>query len=90
MSHIIPTYKKNDKHYLNNYHTVSLLLICRKTFEKIIYHFVFLYLENNNLLTPNKSGFRPNNSCVNQLLLIVHRTYSDSDENSSLVVRSNF
>ena len=54
-----------------------------------MYNFVFLYLESNNLLTPNQSGFCPNDSCVNQLLSIVHRTYSDFDENPSLKVRSN-
>ena len=49
-----------------------------------------MYLENNNLLTPNQSGFRPNDSCVNQLLSIAHKIYSDFDECPSLEVRSNF
>ena len=82
--------KKKDKCYINNYHPVSLLPICRKIFERIIYDPVFSYLENNNLITPNQSGFHPNNSCVNQLLSIVHRIYSDFEENPSLEVRSNF
>ena len=90
MSHIIPTYKKNDKHCIKNYRPVSLLPICSKIFERIIYNPVFLYLENNNLLTPNQSGFRPNDSCINQLLSIVHKIYSDFDECPSLEVRSNF
>ena len=88
MSHIIPTYKKNDKRYINNYHPVSLLPICSKIFERIIYNPVFLYLESNNLLTPNQ--FRPNDSCINQFLSIVHNIYSDFDEYPSLEVRSNF
>ena len=87
---IIPTYKKNDKRYINNYRPVSLLPICSKIFETIIYNPVFLYLESNNLLTPNQSGFRPNDSCINQLLSIVHKIYSDFDEYPSLEVRSNF
>ena len=77
MSHIILSYKKNDKCYINNYHPVSLLPICSKTFERIIYNPVFSYLENND-------------SCVNQLLSIVHKIYSDFDEYPSLEVRSNF
>ena len=36
MSHIIPTHKKSDKHYINIYHPVSFLLICGKIFEIII------------------------------------------------------
>ena len=90
MSHIIPSYKKNDKCYINNYRPVSLLPICSKIFERIIYNPVFSYLENNDLLTPNQSGFRPNDSCVNQLLSIAHKIYSDFDEYPSLEVRSNF
>ena len=55
-----------------------------------MYNPVFLRLENNNLLTPNQSGFRPNDSCVNQLSSIVNRIYFDLDENPSLEVRNNF
>ena len=90
MSYIIPTYKKNDKRYINNYRPVSLPPICSKIFERMIYNPVFLYLESNNLLTPNQSGFRPNDSCINQLLSIVHKIYSDFDEYPSIEVRSNF
>ena len=50
----------------------------------------FLFLEDNNLLTPNQSGFRPNDSCINQLLSIVHSIYSDFDHNPTLEVRGNF
>ena len=82
--------KKNDKHYINNCRPVSLLPICGKILERIIYNSVFLYLENNNMLTPDQSGFSPNNSCVNQLLSIVYRIYSDFDENPSIEVRINF
>ena len=68
MSHIIPAYKMNDKRSLNNYRPVSLLPICGNIFERIVFNNVFLFLENNSLLTPNQSGFRPNDSCINQLL----------------------
>ena len=55
MSHIIPAHKKNDKRSLNNYCPVSLLPICGKIFERTIFN-VFLFLEDNNLTTPNQSG----------------------------------
>ena len=70
-SHIIPTYKKNDKHIINNYCPVSLLPIFGKILEQIIYNLVFSYLENNELLTPHQSGFRPNDSCIYQLISVV-------------------
>ena len=87
-SHIIPRYKKNDKCCINNYRPVSLLPICDKIFERILYNPLFLYLESNNLLTPHQSGFRPNDSCIYKLS-IVH-IYSDFDHNPSLEVRGNF
>ena len=31
---------------------------------------LFNFLSKNNLLSPNQSGFRPRDSCINQLLSI--------------------
>ena len=90
MSHIIPAYKMNDKRSLNNYRPVSLLPICGNIFEIIIFNNVFLFLEDNSLLTPNQSGFRPNDSCINQPLSIVHSIYSDFNHIPSREVRGNF
>ena len=42
------------------------------------------------MLTPHQSGFRPNDSCIYQLISIVHNIYADFDHNPSLEVRSNF
>ena len=82
--------QKNDKRGINNYRPVSLLPICGKIFERILYNPLFLYLESNNLLTPHQSGFRPNDSCIYQLLSIIHSIYADFDHNPSLEVRGNF
>ena len=59
MFHIIPVHKTNDKHSLNNYRPVSLLPICGKIFERIIFNDVFAFLENNNLLTLKKKTLWP-------------------------------
>ena len=42
------------------------------------------------LLKSNHSGFRPSDSCVNQLLAITHGIFEAFDCNSSLEVRSVF
>ena len=42
------------------------------------------------LLNPNQSGFRPSNSCVNQLLGITHEIFEAFDCNPPLEVRSVF
>ena len=42
----------------------------------------------NNLLAPNQSGFKPGDSCINQLLSITHETYSSFDD--GFEVRGDF
>ena len=46
------------------------------------------YLEENNLVNSNQSGFKPNDSCESQLLSIVHDIYSSFDYHPSLEVRA--
>ena len=69
-SNIIPAHKKNDKQLLNNYRPISLLPIFGKIFEKIIFNRIYDFLLKEELLNPNQSGFRPSDSCINQLLEI--------------------
>ena len=64
--------------------------VCGKIFEKIIYNSLFKYLEDNNLLNGNQSGFHPDDSCVHQLLLITHENYKAFEANPSIEVRGVF
>ena len=89
-SHIIPAHKKSDKQLLNNYRPISLLLIFGKTFEKIIFNRTFDYLLKVELINSNQSGFRPSNSCINQLLAITHEILEEYDCNPTLEIRSVF
>ena len=41
---------------------------------------MFKFFIDNNLISPNQSGFRPGDSCINQLLSITHEIYSSLDE----------
>ena len=43
-----------------------------------------------NLLNPNQSGFRPSDSCINQLLAITHEIFKAFDCNPPLEVRLVF
>ena len=72
---ITPCYKKGAKQNLKNYHPVSLLLICGKFFERLMFNEMFRFFLANNLLAPNQSGFKPGDSCINQLLSITHETF---------------
>ena len=86
-SNVMPIHEKGDKQLLQNYRPVSLLPICGKMFERIIFNSIFEYLEKNSLLCPNQSGFCPFDSCENQLLSIV---YANFDQNPTLEMRTNF
>ena len=70
-ANVIPVRKKkNEKYIVNNYRPVSLFPIATKIFEKAIDHNLLNYIERENLLNINQSGFRANDSCINQLISI--------------------
>ena len=87
---IIPAHKKNDKQLIHNYRPISLLPIFAKIFEKVVFNKIYNFLLNDRLLNPNQSGFRPSDSCINQLLAITHEVFESFDFNPSLEVRSVF
>ena len=47
-------------------------------------------MSQEEVLNPNQSGFRPSDSCVNQLIAITHEIFEAFDCNPSLEVRSVF
>ena len=75
-----PLLKKSVKQNLKNYRPVSLLPICGKTFERLVFNEMFSFFLANNFLVSNQSGFKPGNSCINQLLSITHEIYSSFDD----------
>ena len=77
---------KNRKQLVNDYRPVSLLLISSKIFEKTIFDNIFNFMIQKNLLNSFQSDFRPNDSCVNQLISITHSIYRAFDANPSLEV----
>ena len=74
-------HKKNSRQHKNNYRPISLLPICSKIFEKILFDSIYLYLHSNMLLSKNQSGFRPGDSTINQLLSITHDKYTSFEKN---------
>ena len=75
---------------IKNYRPISLLPICEKLFEKVIYNLLYNYYESNNILNVNQSGFRSGDSCINQLNSITHNIFQSFDSNPSLEVRGVF
>ena len=70
-SNIIPAHRKSDKQFVNNYLPISLLPICCKIFEIIIFNKIYNFLLEESLLNSNQSGLCPGDSSINQLLAIV-------------------
>ena len=57
-ANIVPVHKKNDKQIASNYRPVSLLPICSKLFEKLLFNELFKIFEDKNLLSKHQSCFR--------------------------------
>ena len=72
--------KKTEKYIVNDYRPVSLLPVASKIFEAFFKNFLN-YIKRENLLNINQSGFRANDSCINQLISItdeIHRVFNSS------------
>ena len=64
---------------------MSLLSICGKIFESLIYNNLFGFFIANELVSSNQSVskqfvFKPGNSCITQLLSITHKIYRSFDD----------
>ena len=87
---VTPIFKKEDKQLIKNYRPISLLPICGKIFEKLIFNKLYSYLSSNSLITKNQSGFVPGDSCTNQLLFLINEIHEAFENQSSLEVRAVF
>ena len=47
---------------------------------------LFTFFTDNNLISPNQSGFRPGASCVNQLIAITPEIYKSFDDGRLMTV----
>ena len=76
---VVPVFENDDKQILKNYRPISLLPMCGKIFQKLIFKEIFKYFIENDSISPNQSGFKPGDSCINQLLSIAHDIYKSFD-----------
>ena len=72
---IVPLHRKDDKQRLNNYLLISLLSICSKIFEQLIFNEMYEIFNENELISQHQSRFKPGHSCINQLLSMTHEIY---------------
>ena len=57
-----------------------MLPITGEMFERILYNNMFGFFTKNDLMSHNQSGFKPGDSCINQLLSITHEIYKSFDD----------
>ena len=89
-ANVLPIHKKESRQLKKNYRPISLLPICGKIFEKLIFDVMYKHICDNKLLTPNQSGFRHGDSTVNQLLYITHLIYTAFEEYPTRETRAVF
>ena len=67
-ANVITVHKKDDKEILQDYRSMSLLPICSKIFEKVIFNALYIFFEDHQ-------------SCVKQLVSITYKVYFAFDCN---------
>ena len=75
-ANIVLIHKEGDKQTVKNYRPDSLLLICGKIYESLLYNEMLNSFLENDLIFPKQSGFRLGDSCINQLLSINYEILS--------------
>ena len=68
LANVTPIFKKGDIQLIKNYRQISILSMCGKMFEKIIFNHLYSHLTTHHLITKNQPGFRPGDSTTNQLI----------------------
>ena len=71
-ANVLPLHKKDSKSSCSNYRPASILPVVSKILERIVSKNVYNFFHENNLLTVHQSGFRQNDSTINQLAYLYH------------------
>ena len=90
LANVSPIFKKGDKQLIGNYRPISLLPLCGKRFEKIIFNNLYKHLTTRHLITKNQTGFRPGDSTTTQLIGLVDEILQAFDSKKPLDVRAVF
>ena len=62
IAHITPIPKVHNQSSSSEYRSISVLPVLSKLFEKVLYHRVYAYLTEHNLIDKRQYGFRENHS----------------------------
>ena len=79
-ANVQPVHNKENCQIISNYRPISLLPICGKILEIIVFDQVYKFMNDNNLLSKHQSGFRLGDSTIYQLLSITSSTYENFEK----------
>ena len=89
-ANVVPVHKKEDKNLFKNYRPISLLPIFSKIFERVIYNSLFNHFHSKKFFTSSESGFLYGDSCIAQLLSVIHEIQTAFDNNPTVDVSGVF
>ena len=69
---------------------MSLLPLWGKLFEKLMVNSIFNIIDTRKIFSVHQSGFHPGESCVHQIIGIVHDINNAFDANPGLEMRGVF
>ena len=75
-AHIVPVFKKGEKHPPSNYRPVSMTYIVCKALEHNVHSSVMNHFDRHKILTDNQHGFRAKRSCESQLITAIQKIAS--------------
>ena len=70
-AHIVPLFKKGDKHLASNYRPVCLTSVTCKILEHIVHSNIINHFLDDETLYDNQHGFRAKRSCETQLITAI-------------------
>ncbi|MCG8078457.1 MAG: reverse transcriptase family protein, partial [Candidatus Thiodiazotropha taylori] len=85
-AHIVPVFKKGEKHLPSNYRPVSLTSIVCKLLEHIVHSSVMDHFDRHRILTDNQHGFRARRSCETQLITTIQKIASSMSKRGQVDV----
>ena len=83
-AHVVPLFKRDERHLAYNYRTVSLTSITCKVMEHIVHSSVMGHCDRNKILTNAQHGFCKKRSCESQLIITIHDIASKLERDSQV------
>jgi len=80
LAHVIPCYKKKDKHDPSNYRPVSLLSIISKVMEGLINKTLWKHINKHQLISDKQFGFRAGHSTADALTYVTQKLLDTKDK----------